>query len=120
MAMISRKLVQQSRAIITKSRFIEPFFTSRFYNQSLRILPLPVKKASKYYSTTTETTTSTKEEAPPERVSESQSQNEDSATKELDTKNREIIELRVRPQRPPIVFSKQQSLTNSRINTYAQ
>ncbi len=91
--MIQRSLLSQSRALCSRSYHPSRSVISRYSHHPLRIPPPPTKRTSRCYSTATETEGGARVEAP---VPEADS--EDPAKKELEEKNKEIIELKVRRQ----------------------
>ncbi|MCJ1420014.1 Mitochondrial matrix cochaperone [Xylographa parallela] len=120
--MIQRSLFRQPRAIGSKLYRTSNSNPSRFYTPVTRISPIPVHRASpsRWYSaeTKTEPTTgaqaSQSEHAAPE--AETVPETEDPLKKELDTKNREIIDLKDKYLRSVAEFRNLQDRTKRDIN----
>lgn len=95
--MIQRSILRQSRALCLRSSHSSKGGISRSYHQPPRI-PLPQARiASRCYSTATEAESGEKIGS-----TEPDVQNGDQAKKELEAKDKEIIELKVRPFACPL------------------
>ncbi|MCJ1280821.1 Mitochondrial matrix cochaperone [Xylographa opegraphella] len=100
--MIQRSLFRPSRAIGSKLYRTSNLNPSRFYTPLARITPVPSSRASpsRWYSSSSETTaepTTGAQAAPSEPAApeaETDTETADPLTKELDAKNREIIDLK--------------------------
>lgn len=122
--MIQRSLLQQSRAISSHLRTRPIPLPSRFYSPPTRISPLAASRAltSRWYSSetqpepTTGESASITEQAVPE--AETVPPTEDPLKKEVETKNREIIDLKVLLASPnlhslPNLFSSHRTNTSA-------
>ncbi|MCJ1389582.1 Mitochondrial matrix cochaperone [Xylographa bjoerkii] len=120
--MIQRSLLRQSRAISSKLHSSSCTLPSRFYSSPARIIPISRTHACplRWYSseTNTEPTTgaqaSQSEPAAPE--AETIPEAEDPLKKELDTKNKEIIDLKDKYLRSVAEFRNLQDRTKRDVN----
>ncbi|MCJ1400288.1 Mitochondrial matrix cochaperone [Xylographa trunciseda] len=120
--MIQRSLLRQSRAISSKLYSSPSTVPSRFYSPPTRIFPIPVTRAfpPRWYSSETkpeptiDAQASQPEQAAPS--AETVPESEDPLKKELDTKNKEIVDLKDKYLRSVAEFRNLQDRTKRDIN----
>jgi hypothetical protein len=100
-AMIQRSLLRASRSVNTKlpSRTFTSLRTASPFLRSQSISPSSLRIASRWYSDAAPA----KEEAKPDEAAKTESTEVETLKKDLEAKNKEIIDLKVcPPSRPPI------------------
>ena len=94
--MIQRSLLRQTRLFCAKSRYIATASPIRLLNPPLRIRSLQDGIAVRYYSSTDTPKDGASSDAAAAEASQSGVQDDDPVKKDLESKNKEIIDLKVR------------------------
>ena len=118
--MIPRNLLRRSRVNFARSFTITPASLLRPHRSPLQLSSISGRTASRCYSTAPEAPDTAKDEPQTEAVSGTQTSDRDLASKELESKDKEIIELKVYTQFPFHCTHLVIACTTSRIDTSAQ
>ena len=94
--MIQRSLLRQSRVFCARSRYIAVVSPTRSQVLPSRTRSLQGRIAGRYYSSTDTPRDGISSDAAPLEASESELENSDLVRKELESKDKEIIDLKVR------------------------
>ena len=108
--MIQRSLLRQSRVAGRRLQAQSRTPLSRFHFPPIRISQQPLGRIPQRWQSTTTTAAETSNDAnteasTSEAAPKAETQEEDPLKKELDAKNREVIDLKVRPQLPNLQTS---------------
>ena len=112
--MIQRSVLAQSRALHAETRYLPRASPIRLHLPPLRIRSLQERISSRYYSSADTPGEDANPDGAAAEASQSQVENIDPIRKDLELKNKEIIDLKVRPTRNEIHRSIcSRNLTNS-------
>lgn len=96
--MIQRSILRQSRAFYAKSRYIPTASPIRSQSSPLRICSLQEREALRSYSSTDTPQDGAKIDAAAAEASHSEIKDNDPLKQDLESKNKEIVDLKVRPK----------------------